>query len=253
MKESEEYFFNDFTESNYIKLLELAKTQYKNFVFFNETNDFENFVIWRHDVDISMHRALALAKIEARKGIKSTFFVLITSENYSLFEKDIRNILIEISELGHSIGLHFDANYYDISNKEDLEKYLTSEKTILENIINKNIDVFSFHVPIANKFDIDDYILAGMINVYSSHFKDIDYTSDSGGIWRHRRLQEVLEKKDNNKLQVLTHPVWWQKEIMSPRMRVERSFKGRINQMAKIYDQHLLDNDRENIGLEEIN
>jgi hypothetical protein len=248
MSLSSKYNFSDFTECNYKKILRLAKEKYKNFIFFNETHKYEEFVIWRHDVDVSIHRALKLAEIEFKQNVKSTYFILITSENYSIFEKDIRNKLLKISSLGHEIGLHFDANYYEIQSKNDLIKYLNYEKNILEGLINKKINTFSFHVPIANEVEFNDYRISGMLNVYSNFYNKIDYTSDSGGIWRHRRLEDVILERKNKKLQVLTHPVWWQKTAISPRDRVQRSFNGRLKNISYLYDKHLVDNNRENIG-----
>ena len=67
-----QYHFEDFTEKNYRKLIKLAKKNYV-FKFFNSSNK-PPYVLWRHDVDCSVHRALCLAKIEKELGVKSTYF-----------------------------------------------------------------------------------------------------------------------------------------------------------------------------------
>ena len=46
-------------------------------------------ILWRHDVDFSIHRASSLAKIENELGVKATYFLKLHSEFYNLFEKSI--------------------------------------------------------------------------------------------------------------------------------------------------------------------
>ena len=69
-------------------------------------------VLWRHDVDVSMHRAARLAEIEAERGVVATYFVNPRSVFYNLLEPEIEVLLRRIRSLGHEIGLHFDAGAY---------------------------------------------------------------------------------------------------------------------------------------------
>ena len=62
------YHFDDFTESHYNLLLKTANKNYKFENFGTKSKD--PHIILRHDVDISVHRALALAKIEKKKKVK---------------------------------------------------------------------------------------------------------------------------------------------------------------------------------------
>jgi len=71
--------------------------------------------------------------------------------------------------------------------------------------------------------------------------------SDSNGYWRFRRLREVLEVADDEKLHVLIHPSWWVPEPMSPRTRITRCIEGRVAKIARRYDQFLLEMGRENV------
>ena len=64
------YNFSDFTESHYNLLLKTAK---KNYTFESfGTKSVKSHIILRHDVDLSVHRALALAKLEKKHNVKST-------------------------------------------------------------------------------------------------------------------------------------------------------------------------------------
>ena len=104
------YHFADFTEKNYRKLLKLAKKNYA-FKFFNSYSK-PPYVLWRHDVDCSVHRALSLAKIEKELGVKSTYFFHLHSPYYNLLEEASHNRVKKILALGHEIGLHFELPFY---------------------------------------------------------------------------------------------------------------------------------------------
>ena len=72
-------------------------------------------------------------------------------------------------------------------------------------------------------FAVDAESIAGLTNAYGESLRErYAYVSDSNGYWRHRRLPDVLEAAGEERLHVLTHPEWWQKEPMSPRERIER-------------------------------
>src|ERR1044072_3232693 len=120
MSNAEKCFFKDFTRENYKLILNIARTQY-SFKFFTDNLSEKNWVLWRHDVDYSPNSALRLAMIESDLGIKATYFLLIHSEFYNLFEKEVTNHFKCIKEMGHQLGLHFDNSYYKATNAIDLK------------------------------------------------------------------------------------------------------------------------------------
>ena len=63
----------------------------------------DDFVIIRHDVDRMPYRALDMAKLESKKGIKSTYY--FRSKKHTFKPKIIK----EISSLGHEIGYHYES------------------------------------------------------------------------------------------------------------------------------------------------
>jgi len=238
------YYFEDFVEKNYRKLLK--KTNSKT-IFYDEIKLNKNFTLWRHDVDVSVHRAYKLAKIENKLKKKATYFFLLGSNYYNIFEVEIKNLVFKIMSLGHQLGLHFDATNYNIKTKKEFEKYLLYEKKILENLFQTEIKVFSFHNPTEEIMKYDSYKYAKMINAYAKYFKQhVEYCSDSSGYWRHKRLEYFLNKKYNN-IQVNTHPCWWQKDIMPPFSRIKRCIDGRAKKTRFIYADILKKIGRENI------
>ena len=239
------YYESDFTEKNYRNILQKIKLPT---IFYDEIDKYESFALWRHDVDSSVHRAYALAKIEKELNIKATYFFLLSSMFYNVFELEIKELIEKILSLGHQIGLHFDPTLYEIKTKDDLEKYLYFEKNIIETLLQTQIKVFSFHNP-SDKIlkEYEEFRYAGMINTYARFFKEnIPYCSDSNGYWRYKRLEDFLNE-GHKKIQVLTHPEWWQKEVMKPRDRIQRCIDGRAKKTAKKYDELLQSLRRENV------
>ena len=186
-------------------------------------------------------------RILKKLNIKATYFLLLGSKFYNIFEKEIKNLIFKILSLGHQLGLHFDFAQYEIKNKKELEQYLTYEKKILENLFQVKIKVFSFHNPTKKIFRFNNFKYARMINTYSKYFKkNVQYCSDSNGYWRHERLENFLNKK-YCKIQVLTHPGWWQKKSMSPFKRIIRCIDGRKKKVMLDYTKVLKKHRRKNV------
>jgi hypothetical protein len=77
-----------------------------------------------------------------------------------------------------------------------------------------------------------------MVNAYGAALRDrFAYTSDSHGVWRHRRLRDVLENAADERLHVLTHPEWWVPEPLPARDRVTRAIEGRAARTQERYDR----------------
>jgi hypothetical protein len=244
--------FGDFTVESYRRLLGLARGRYR-FRTFADFRPDEGFVLWRHDVDVSMQRALRLARVEAEEGVVATYFVHLQSRFYHLLEPPVLACALEILALGHMIGLHFESELYPIAGASDpqqaLERALRRDRAILEDRLGTPIGAFSFHNPGPATDGCRAEIYAGMVNAYSDYFRDrVGYCSDSNGHWRRRRLEDVLRVGEDRQLQVLTHPEWWQETPMSPRERIERAILGRAQATRDYYDGLLAAGGRENIG-----
>lgn len=243
--------YNDFSESSYKELLILAKARWR-FILFTELLSEGNVVLWRHDVDISIHRALRLAEIEHEVGVASTYFLMLHSEFYNLLEPVIVRRVKSIIALGHSIGLHFDPSFYGdkIYSKKRLLEFLAKEKSILDSLFGVSVAVFSWHNPtVGDWISIDEDHYAGMVNAYGVSVRGYyTYVSDSNGYWRYSHLRDVLESGADEKLHVLTHPEWWQKSTMSPRERIFRSVEGRAAAVMKQNDALLAEYGRENLA-----
>lgn len=237
MTNREKYRFNDFTFDNYKRLIQLAKT--KGFQFILHKDEFvseRKDVIWRHDVEFEPLLALKMAEIEHEQGIQATFFFQMHSEYYNLFDVDYTKVFHEIRELGHHVGLHFDSHYWGISDEGQLDKYITLDKKYFEEALEVEIDTFSFHNTTPFTQSCLEYKYGGLINVYSSFFKErYNYCGDSLGYWRFDRLEDVLNDDNVKHLQVLTHDANWNEEVLSPRKRFAKVMHDHAERL--IYEQ----------------
>ena len=239
--------FADFTRANYAALVRMALGAYPARTYKDFSGE-ARFVLWRHDVDFSLHSALKLAQIEAGQGLVATYFLLPHSEFYNLLERECAGIARSILALGHRLGLHLDHRFWQVKDEPALVRVLAVEKKLLEDCFEQEVEAFSFHVPddASARFGGDSY--AGLVNAYSAYFKSsVGYCSDSNGYWRHRRLEDVLRERRDAKLQVLTHPEYWQDTVMSPRERVERCIRGRADKTREWYRDILQKTGRENV------
>ena len=241
------YHFDDFTEDGYRRILRAARAGYAFEPFGADTE--RPHVLWRHDIDISLQRGVKLARIEAEEGVRATYFLFLRSEFYNLLEPSVLGAAKEILELGHWLGLHFDAAAYpQLQSEEELAEKLATERDWLCGHLEHPVGAFSFHNPTIRGIDFRADEMAGMRNTYGRELNErYSYVSDSNGYWRHRRLPEVVEAAEEPRLHVLTHPEWWQAEPMAPRDRVMRSIEGRARRVEQNYDRILETWNRENI------
>lgn len=185
----------DFSLRHYFETLDNAREQgYSIRRVASYCPDCPKFILLRHDIDFSLEYAYKLAVKESEHGIRSSYYVYLHSDTYNVFTADSMSMLRKIRELGHEIGLHYDSRY-------DVVK----EDAVLGRIIDDNVKTFTQHNP-GMTTRPDSYKL-GLENPNELPVK---YISDSGRNWREGCFCQWIGKED--KLHVLTHPIWWIKE-----------------------------------------
>lgn len=244
---------DDFTTARYSEILEVAKKKFR-FATFADRHGEGPVALWRHDIDFSPQRALALARIEADTGVVATYFVQLSSRFYNVFEPDIAKIIRQIGALGHDVGLHFETETAGHSEESDYERRLAFEARVLEHVAEKKVRAFSLHNPTTMVgVSLDEPEHVGLFNASHSALRDeFAYCSDSNGIWRYRSLDAMVSDAQVTRLYALTHPEWWQVAAMTPRERIQRCIDGRKTWLENYYDALLATNDRPNIGRKEM-
>lgn len=230
--------YQDFTFDVYRQYIAIAKEGYR-FCFYDEYPKESEFILWRHDIDISVHRAAKLAEIEYKEGVRATYFIWLHSRYYHFWEQEISELIFGILSKGHRLGLHFDCEYYQNLSAVNMEKLIIDEARILEKVFQTEVTVFSFHNPTKEILQNNKaQRIGGLVNCYSDFFfSQCKYLSDSNGIWRETHLRDVLTQKRYPRLQVLTHPEWWTEKPLPPLKRVAQCIEGRARRIQAYYEE----------------
>ena len=200
-----------FTYKAYKKLIETLKNNGYSLADYHNDQVQKKSVVLRHDVDNSLEKALAFAQYEQQLGVKSTYFVLLTSNFYNIASQKSRSILKEIQGMGHEVGLHFDEMAYGDLEKESLIQCVEKEAEIMRQLTGLEISAVSMHRPSKKTLD-GNYVFLSLVNSYSQkYFKAYKYLSDSRMHWRENVL-EIIESNAFDHLHILTHPFWYNEE-----------------------------------------
>lgn len=166
-----------------------------------------NAAILRHDVDLSIEMAYAVAKIEKQIKVISTFFFMITTDNYNILSKKNRQYIKKMSDWGFEIGLHFDPVIQRESDKM-LLKRIEFEARILSNIADKEVQTISFHQPsITHQFRIPTCTLK---NAYDPEFFSSKYYISDSVMNFKKNIIKFVENTQNHSIQILLHPLHYQ-------------------------------------------
>ncbi len=205
----------DFTLKAYTDLIGSLLRRGYQISSFAETQAAAPHLILRHDVDFDLDVARRMAETESREGWQAFYFVLLRSEFYNPLSNSGRHALMRLGELGHEVGLHFDATLHD-GDALALVRAAEHECRLLEGLTGRPVKAFSLHRPRPDLLD-NEIEIPGRINAYGSrYFREIGYCSDSRGEWRYGHPIENPAIVEGRALQLLTHPIWWLSEPGTP-------------------------------------
>lgn len=185
--------------------------------------------IVRHDIDVSVRRALPMAEIEAELGVRATYMVIPTSTLYSLEDPWVRYALRRLVTLGHDVGLHIDLTPEQRAAGGEMIHMampsIAAAREELRPILAEPVKTISYHRPPAQVIKSSLLTPDGMINAYASELMGW-YLSDSRGRWREGNPLCALEQPGRGPLlQILIHPIWWGEEHASPEDRLQQLFE----------------------------
>ena len=226
----------------------ILKITNNGFVVCTEFSLEQRNLLLRHDVDFDLACALELAIREFEMEIKSHFFFLSSSPYYELESKEVKNRIKEISNLGHVIGLHYDAS-------KEKEESFEIQKSTLEDCLEISIKLFSQHNPSINGFSRNiSHKSATDVMQLNKNFKPI-YMSDSNMSPR-RNFHSTFQDEDN--IHLLLHPEYWVSEILNFKDFERFMFSRLPENLNENFSEHLslMKNtlrDRESLDLENSN
>lgn len=206
---------------HYFEVLQLAKeTGYEIITLrgIKQMKDNSKFIALRHDIDVSLFYALELAKLEASREMHATYFILLHNDFYNVMSSQNSKIIRRIADMGHEIGLHLDTRFFN--SKETILEQIDHEGKVLENITDMKVTSISQHFP---KITPDMPSEVTSKYVYARDpliLEKLMYISDSGRNWRSRCMCNHIGKVD--RLQILTHPLWWVATAKSRDLTLDR-------------------------------
>jgi len=171
----------------------------------------------RHDIDLSLHNAQAMFRIERELGIPSHFYFRSGSPSYSIQSLKFKEVIAEMQRYNACIGLHFER--FNLNKSAEYE--FKMQVDLLENSINAEIVHFSPHDP----GSLLNTKIPGLPNKYINAYSFVNdfkfgYISDSNGSWNENFLIEFLKSKGKNPYQILIHPEWWTDKSLDPLSRI---------------------------------
>jgi hypothetical protein len=176
----------DFSLAHYRELLRAAHEGGYRWAGFDEAPA-AGVVILRHDVDLSLDAAIAMAEAEADEGAWSTWFLMTRSVFYNLASSDGERAIARLRELGHRVAHHAVYPHVDLDERFD--------------------PVVAWHNPDPEYMQAP---IGGAVNVMSAPYFDPEhYRSDSNQHWRNGCPHDALARGEFEWLQLLTHPEIW--------------------------------------------
>jgi hypothetical protein len=142
-------------------------------------------VLLRHDVDLSLEAALAMAELERAFGARATYFLMTESVFYNLASPVGVEAIERLRDLGHAVGLH--AVWPRVQLDDRFERVLAWH----------NPDPEYMRAPVD-----------GVANVMEDRFA-ASYRSDSNQHWRQGSPRDDLAAGRFEWLQLLVHPEIW--------------------------------------------
>jgi hypothetical protein len=176
----------EFSLDHYRELLEQARAGGYRFAGFDDAPRPGDLLL-RHDVDLSLEAAVALAEVEAEAGAHSTWFLMTRSAFYNLDSERGASALRRLRELGGRLAQH--PVWPELERDSRFEPLL------------------AWHNPEPEYMSAP---LEGVSNVMAPPwFHPDNYRSDSNQHWRNGCPHEALARGEFEWLQLLTHPEIW--------------------------------------------
>jgi hypothetical protein len=168
----------------------------------------ERTVLLRHDVDLDPPSTLAMAELEAMRGIAATYYVPITVSHFNALDPVNGAAVRRLRELGHEIGLHYDLRTYP-EEPAARRAHLDWELAILEGLVGAPVRTLCMHQPSLSPGD-PFQSLQGLVHPHDPALQDgLLYVSDSARAWRDDALLRAFDEDPPTRLLLLVHPESW--------------------------------------------
>lgn len=238
----------DFRYTYFRQLLHTVRARFSAHTLSDATEVLPNngtpILFLRHDVKISLRKALRMAEIENEYGLPASYMVRADSPLYSLDERQARIQLLEIVQMGHEVGLHFDLareTRQSLSYLRLIEAEIHAASERLEQIICRPVRSLSFQrsIPLLSGGPL---LLNGRVNADAGELRAWSI-SDAGGFCNDGEPIAQITAQSGPALQIILHPIWWgERHVLAPQ-RLQEFFdfatRERPAREASIFDINL--------------
>lgn len=168
------------------------------------------FCILRHDVDYVPAAALRLAEQEAERGIRSTYFLLLSTGYYNLLAPEHAHVSRALVSLGHEVGLHYDVRSFLPYPPSEWPRLLLAQAALLGELSGEPVVSVAMHQPALHGDDPFRGAELGLLNAYDDRFiREAVYVSDSCRAWRDSAWAMLESGTFPVRLHLSLHPVNW--------------------------------------------
>ena len=191
-----------FDTPSYERLLRRVRDEGRSFVGFDEP---EAGVVLHHDVELSLDRALTMARLEATLRIGGTYCVPLDAPVHDTSTVTFANTVQTISQLGHDVGLQFDpwAHWQEPPGEDALRRRIDERREVLARLVGEPVEVVSFRQPTDRHRTLE---LDGAINACRTPPDLPEYRTVCDREWRDRvPLPEGVPER----FRLCVHPGLW--------------------------------------------
>lgn len=189
-------------------------------------------LLLRHDLDHSLAAAVEVARLEAEAGVAATYFVQVACPFYNVLAPDGRAAIRALTDLGHEVGLHYEASRYE---GDGGDARLALDVALVEDLADAPVVSAAQHLPSGS----GRRGLGGALahDAYDARFTEppMAYVSDSLMRWRQATPHEMLDRRAS--FQFLTHPLKWTAHPADLGAMLDRALADEQARLARAYDE----------------
>lgn len=162
------------------------------------------FLLIRHDVDITPWSAQTMAEVEHEEGVHTTYYFRLHAPYYNLFDSGSMNAVQAIAAMGHEVGLHYEPGYF-LERGKDPVQGTRDDIEIFEKAVGFRTHTIAQHQPAQGPV-LDEISKDHPCAYQPGLVRDMPYFGDSGFHWREGC---VCTKFHLPQVHTLIHPHSW--------------------------------------------
>ena len=216
-----------FDTPSYERVLQQVRDAGREFVGFDERGA---GVALQHDVELSLDRALTMARLEATLRISGTYCVPLAAPVHDSSTVTFAHVVRTISQLGHEVGLLFDpqAHWADLPGDATIRQRVDDRREVLGRLVDDTVDVVSFRRPTDRLRDLE---LDGVTNACRGPADVPEYRHVSDREWR---TADPFRDGVPERFRLVVHPGLWH-AVERPESEVLEDYRRTAHEQVDEY------------------